>query len=327
MNIIFDGNYLFHKTFSVFSNYFKGESMKEILKNDSNKEMLLRKIIIDFTSTINRFKNKDKKVVFVFDSYSWRYTLYPNYKYALTKVKPDYYPEFLSVLEKLQSFLINKGFIVSKVQGAEGDDLMCIWSLYYGFLKEQETVIITGDSDITQLVSDKISVFCNNSKQLKFFCSKNRAKFWNQYFDYDLRIVEVNPLSVILKKVILGDSSDNIISVKYGFGEKSLKKFEESIIPINANDLDLISFAEWITRQFITYMKISEKEYSVYLEKIVFNLKMVWLNFSTYEANDFFTESGKSLLKEMLENVNENSDKYNYRGLYNLESIYNMLIK
>lgn len=31
MNILFDGNYLFHKTFSVFSTYYKGKDMSEVL--------------------------------------------------------------------------------------------------------------------------------------------------------------------------------------------------------------------------------------------------------------------------------------------------------
>ena len=178
MNLLFDGNYLIHKTFSIWSTYFQDRKatpeenealLLEALQDKDKQQVLIRKIIIDMCATINRFKDV-KRVAFVIDSSSWRYNLYDDYKYALTRVRASYYKHFLHMIEEFEKFLRSKKVIVSRVMGAEGDDLLYLWSIYFTQVLEEELVIITGDSDIRQIMNKDISLFNNNSKNFRFYC-------------------------------------------------------------------------------------------------------------------------------------------------------------
>ena len=63
------------------------------------------------------------------------------------------------------------------------------------------------------------------------------------------------------------------------------------------------------------------------LGKILFNLKMTWLNLSVYNEMNYHSRSGKSLLERMLDDVNLQKDKYSYNNTYTLENFYGMSIK
>jgi hypothetical protein len=82
--------------------------------------------------------------------------------------------------------------------------------------------------------------------------------------------------------------------------------------------------AQWIAGRFSEFTKVPEEEI---LGKILFNLKMTWLNLSVYNSVDYPRENGKSLLETMLDDVNNQKDKYSYKNEYTLESFYGMLIK
>lgn len=323
MNILFDGNYLFHRNFSVFSNYYR-EDMNDVLQDPEKQQVLIRKCVTDMCHTVRKFKDV-KRVSFVIDSSSWRYSLYDDYKYALTKVKDPFYKHFLTVLNMFEELLRKKGIIVSRVMGAEGDDLLYVWSLYFGDCLDEELVIITGDSDIRQMITKNVSLFNNNSKNLKLYCTQEKEKFWNEYLEPDVQVESVKPFEVLLYKVIMGDTSDNIPKLKKGFGNKAFEKFIEFITPYNISPtIDLVSLSQWISSKFGEFAKIEEKDI---LEQIIFNLKMTWLNLSVYNNVDYKTENSKGLLDNMLDDVNNQKDKYNYNKEYTLENFYGMLIK
>lgn len=324
LNILFDGNYLFHKTFSVFATYYRNEDMREVLKDKEKQQILMRKCIIDMCFAINKFKDV-KRVAFTIDSSSWRYELYANYKYSLTKVRDAYYAQFLECLQMFEELLKKRGIIVSRVQGAEGDDLMYIWSIYFGLCLDENLVIITGDSDIRQIITDNVSLFANNSKNLKMYCSEKKKKFWENYLDNEISVVAVKPFEILLYKVIMGDGSDNIPKLKKGFGEKAFHRFIEYITPYQEpKDVDILTMARWITDRFGEFVKMSEEDL---LGNVLFNLKMVWLNVAVYNETDYQTKNGKSLLENMLDDVNAQKMSYSYNGKYNLESFYNMVIQ
>jgi len=324
MNILFDGNYLYHRNFSVFSTYYKDEDIGEVLQDKEKQQVLLRKCIIDLCYTVRKFENVERVVV-VIDSHSWRYGLYEDYKYALTRVREPYYKEFLAVLQQLEELLISKGIIVSKVDGAEGDDLLYVWSIYFGYILDQDTVIVTGDSDLRQIITKNVSLFNNNSKNLKLYCLQEKEVYWNEKMESDVQVHVTNPFEVLLYKVIMGDGSDNIIKLKKGFGDKAFEKFIKYITPYNEpKDIDIIPMAQWITRRFSDFTKIKEEDI---LGQVLFNLKMTWLNLSVYNSMDYQTENGKSLLENMLDDVNNQKNKYSYNKPYTLEDFYNMIIK
>lgn len=324
MNILFDGNYLFHKTFNVFSTYYKGEDMSDILQDKEKQQVLLRKCIIDMCYALSKFKDV-KRVAFVIDSSSWRYTLYDDYKYALTRVRDPFYKHFLTCLDMFEDLLRKKGIIVSRVMGAEGDDLLYVWSIYFGYILDENLVIITGDSDIRQIINKNVSLFNNNSKNLRMFCIPEKEDYWNEYLETDVQVVPVKPFEILLYKVIMGDTSDNIPKLKKGFGNKAFEKFISRISPYEEpKDIDLISMAQWIAGRFSDF---SGMPYEEVLGKVLFNLKMTWLNLSVYNETDYITENGKSLLENMLDDVNNNKNNYKYNKAYTLEEFYGTLIK
>lgn len=325
MNVLFDGNYLFHKTFSVFSTYYKGQDMAEVLADKEKRQVLLRKCIIDMCYALKRFEKDLTRVAFVIDSHSWRYNFYDDYKYALTRTYDSAHQGFIDCLYEFEALLRKKGIIVSRVQGAEGDDLIYVWSLYFGYCLDEPMVIITGDSDIRQIMNKNVALFNNNSKNLKLYCTPEKEVYWNEYMDADVQVVPTVPFEVLLYKVIIGDTSDNIPKIKTGMGPKGFEKFVEWMKPYTEpKDVDLITMARWIADKFAEYTHQTEDEV---LGKILFNLKMTWLNLSVYNEMNYHSRSGKSLLERMLDDVNLQKDKYSYNKAYTLENFYGMPIK
>lgn len=334
MNIIFDGNYLLWKTFSVWSLYYQDkkatteeneQNLINALRDKDKQQVFIRKLLIDACAAINRFSDV-KTVVFVIDSPSWRYRFYDNYKYALTKVREGYYKDFLAMLEEFEKFLRKKGFIVSRVMGAEGDDLLYVWSIYFSQVLDEDTVIVTGDSDIRQIINPKVSLFCNNSKNLRFFCIPERVVEWNGYLDTDVMVEGVVPFEITLYKVIMGDKSDNIPKLKKGFGEAAFKKFIQFITPYSkAEDVDVVGLSQWIADRFCKFVK--GVNYEDILGNVLFNLKLTWLNLAVYNEYNFLYENGKSLLQNMLDDVKRQKGSYNYSKPFTLEDIYGVIIK
>lgn len=333
MNLLFDGNYLIWKTFSIWSTYFQDRKatpeenealLLEALQDKDKQQVLIRKIIIDMCATINRFKDV-KRVAFVIDSSSWRYNLYDDYKYALTRVRASYYKHFLHMIEEFEKFLRSKKVIVSRVMGAEGDDLLYLWSIYFTQVLEEELVIITGDSDIRQIMNKDISLFNNNSKNFRFYCIPEKEVYWNEYFDTDIMIEPTKPFEVLLYKVIMGDTSDNVPKLKKGFGNVAFKKFLDFITPYKVpQDKTVLEMSQWIASRFCHFTKM---DYEEILGKVIFNLKLTWLNLSVYEKLDYQTENGKSLLENMLDDINKQKNTYRYKKAYSLEDFYGLLIK
>ena len=325
MNIIFDGNYLAHKTFSVFSTYYKGQDMNQVLERKENRQIFLRKCVTDMCATVRRFEKDVSKVVFVMDSTSWRYNFYADYKYSLTRVRDSSYNGFLVCLNEFDDLLRSRGLIVSKIPGAEGDDLLYIWSLYFGYCMEEDTVIVTGDSDIRQIMSGNVSLFNNNSKNLKLYCVKEKERFWKDYLDPDVDVVVTDPFEVLLYKVVMGDVSDNVPKLLKGFGQKAFERFLEWLGPIRPpRDMDFIPFAQWISSRFSQF---SGKDENRILGSVLFNLRMTWLNLSVYNNMNWRNKDGRGLLEHMLDDVNLQKDNNSYNKPYTLENFYGMVIK
>lgn len=109
------------------------------------------------------------------------------------------------IIQNILENLYVRQFIYDDV---EGDDLIA----YYVQHKKQneKVVIVSGDRDLTQLITDDICQYIPTLK--KFITPKNSVE--------ELGITHENTL---LKKIICGDSSDNIKGIK-GLGEQTLIK-------------------------------------------------------------------------------------------------------
>ena len=109
------------------------------------------------------------------------------------------------IIQNILENLYVRQFIYDDV---EGDDLIA----YYVQHKKQneKVVIVSGDRDLTQLITDDVCQYIPTLK--KFVTPKNSVE--------ELGITHENTL---LKKIICGDSSDNIKGIK-GLGEQTLIK-------------------------------------------------------------------------------------------------------
>ena len=176
-----------------------------------------------------------------------------------------------------------------------------------------------------QIMNKNVALFNNNSKNLKLYCTPEKEVYWNEYMDADVQVVPTVPFEVLLYKVIMGDTSDNIPKIKTGMGPKGFEKFIEWMKPYTEpKNVDLITMARWIADKFAEYTHQNEDEV---LGKILFNLQMTWLNLSVYNEMNYYSRSGESLLERMLNDVNLQKDKYSYNKTYNLENFYGLPIK
>lgn len=311
INILFDGNFLFNKSFSVWSTYHRGktdEEMKEVLNNRKDKDVLLRKLTIDACHAINKFTNIDR-VIFVFDSKSWRYEFYDNYKYALTRVRTDYHEDALKNMFEFRDFMKRKGFIVTQVDGAEGDDIICGWANYFNEVEEQ-VVIVSADSDLRQLITPYVSVYNNNSKTSKFYY--HQYNDWAK--DYEIEDVEssvIDPDSVLINKILSGDSSDNIPKLIKGFGEVKFSKMWEMLggdfeRPYPENVDNLTSVIVGMIEEFDPTLVVNETS-------LRFNVQMVYLSLDVMP---------KEVSSGVVDAVIDNVDSFTYSDDYILEEVY-----
>jgi 5'-3' exonuclease len=328
INLVFDGNFLYHLSFSIFSTYYRNEDLCEVLDDREKRQVLIRKCVMNLCAAVRRFGDDVNRVVVVIDSHSWRREVYDDYKYALTRVKEPWSDAFVEVLGEFEALLRKRGLIVTRVPGAEGDDLMMLWAFALDELPDEETVILTADSDIRQLITPTVSVFNYNSKFMKFYVFPGKEGFWNERLDADIQVLTTEALEVLLYKVLMGDKSDNIPKVRRGFGDKAFNRFIDSLKgELNGRLPSLTVFqgysstkmALWIQSKFEKFLgtPLSTEE----IGQILFNVQLTWLSPSVYGPRQ------EELLIAMAEEIANTKDSYNYKKAYTLEDFYGMLIK
>ncbi len=137
---------------------------------------------------------------------SGRDELYGEYKGTREKMPDDLRPQIERIEEVVQAFNIP----VLALEGYEADDV--IGTVVRLLADENVAVhIITGDRDILQLLSDKVSVQLPGRRG-------QRDVTWDQAAFHDHYSLE--PWQLVELKGLMGDSSDNIPGVR-GIGEKT----------------------------------------------------------------------------------------------------------
>ena len=134
---------------------------------------------------------------------------YPEYK-----ANRDEAPEDLkSQIAQLRNLIESMGISWIEVAEQEADDVigtLAISAVNDGY----EVVIVTGDHDLCQLVSDDIKVL---------FTIRGTSEFKEYNHEAIFERFGVSPEHIIDYKALVGDSSDNIPGVK-GVGDKTAKK-------------------------------------------------------------------------------------------------------
>ncbi len=236
VTILIDGNYIFHKTFGVFSG-FGSKNPGDVLSSEAERNMFIRKVITDLCYSLNQIPNINR-IVFCKDSRSWRkdYKITRSvYKESRIKGEGVDWGSFFKLMDEFSEYLEESGFIYSSYRGAEGDDLIWAWCDY---LKDSEdcVIVISGDKDMHQLVEYNgkrwTGIWNTNSKNNKLVVSQD----WSINQVEEPTIFDVTPASgsnddkldklisscivekidikeYVFKKILMGDKKDDVPGV------------------------------------------------------------------------------------------------------------------
>lgn len=162
--------------------------------------------VYGFTSMLFKFfKDYNPEYLgIVFDSKgdTFRKDMYPLYKANRTEPPEDLVPQFSKIFEMVDAFNIAR----VQLEGFEADDLMGTIATEVS-KHSVNVVLVTGDKDFTQLVSDKVTLL-DTMKNKETGISEVKEKYG------------VPPQRVIDVFALAGDSVDNIPGVR-GIGEKT----------------------------------------------------------------------------------------------------------
>jgi len=192
-----------------------------------------------FINTIRRFideQNFDKVVVMWDgdDNSSTRKLIYPQYKKKLLITEDFKDQSFGEQKERVKQYLEECYIRQIDVDNNEGDDLIA----YYCQISEDEIkTIFSGDKDLTQLISDKVSVYSPNSKQVY----KNGDKIKIQFHEFPHQNIKTY-------KILSGDKSDNIDGIYY-LGEKTLVKLFPELLDQTVTITDILIKAETLLKE------------------------------------------------------------------------------
>ncbi|WP_186577334.1 5'-3' exonuclease [Aquibacillus kalidii] len=160
-------------------------------------------------------------------SKTFRSEMYDGYKSNRGEPPVELIPQFNIVKEVVDAFEVpNIG-----LEGYEADD--CIGTLANIYSEENDVLIVTGDQDMLQLVTDHVSVAIMKKGQGNYEVYKNDSFY---------EAKGLLPLQIVDLKGLMGDTSDNYPGVK-GIGEKTATKLIQEYGSIDEiiNNLDKLS--------------------------------------------------------------------------------------
>lgn len=236
-------NMVFRSMFSINA-YEKGAQYTYHSQQEIDE--LMRKLSTDI-AFILRMLNPGRVSLCV-DSKSWRKKIEieenEGYKGQREKNEDINWDNIYKLIQDFCDIAEKNGFIISKINMAEADDNLALWSAKLKDTPKQHTILVSGDEDIRQLAyfnnktHSSVTIFNpfmqgkNASKKLyhtKEFLDwvntdADNGDIFNMYIDTDhnnfkqlskdtkLKFVEIEPESIALNKIFCGDGGDNIPS-------------------------------------------------------------------------------------------------------------------
>lgn len=240
LNLLADVNFQAHQEFFAL-----GKS-KNPLGTSAARNQMAKGLASRIFSVVEKLPITN--VVLCVDSRSWRKDFFTGYKASRAEVKKGSMDQmtrelFYGVIDDFCKAAKTKGVIVSKVSGAEGDDLLYGWSKYFN-MAGQNCLVMSGDKDTVQLVNSDgdgwTAVWNNNWKNQIIYVPKGWSSrmvesdlfnlsastdvnaVGNLMKDVFAKVVEMDDASsIVLEKVLLGDDGDDIPS-SWDNGKKRL---------------------------------------------------------------------------------------------------------
>lgn len=273
INILIDGNYLLHKTFGIFG----AKEAAEVLKTKNEQAMFIRKVATDLCAALRELPTGGR-LVFTADSRSWRKDVEiegGGYKSNRVKNETVDWSIFFNLLDAFGKQLEKMGFVYSRADGAEGDDLLYFWADYFT-TKGQDCIIISGDKDLHQLARWKgdnwTLVWSNNSKNNVVSCPEKWKENWLDHqppvsiFEMSesaqpdktkmkkwiekLLLNPITPRDFVFVKMLIGDAGDavpgvwNFEATPGKISRMTPKKAEQLVESLRQSKWAQISFQE-----------------------------------------------------------------------------------
>lgn len=178
----------------------------------TNKEGLHTNGIFGFINILLKILEEEKPdyvtVAFDVKQPTFRHKMYTEYK-GTRKGMPQELHEQVPVLKEL---LTAMGIKIMELPGYEADDLLGTVAKR-SEEKNMEVLVVSGDRDLLQIVTDHIRVCIPKTK-------RGTTEYENYYTKDVQEKYGLMPLQIIELKALMGDSSDNIPGVP-GIGEKT----------------------------------------------------------------------------------------------------------
>ncbi len=193
-----------------------------------------------FLNTLRKFLEETNfnKVVVFWDSDTsslQRRLIYPKYK--LNRKSSDNEQKrdsFNFQKQRVKQYLEEMFVRQMEVDRSEADDLIA----YYCHISlDEDKTIFSSDRDLTQLISDKVTIYSPSTKQ--YYRNGDTIKV------YDAEIPHYNVKTL---KIITGDGSDNIDGIFY-MGEKTLLKFFPELLEKPVEITDILSKGENLLKE------------------------------------------------------------------------------
>jgi len=173
--------------------------------------------------------HKIDHVIFCLEGKSWRKSIYPQYKahravaqQAATEAEKEENVLFWETYDVFTTFLREKtNCSVLRHPEAEADDVI---ARFIKLHPDDEHVIVSTDGDYTQLISDNVTQYngvTNETIRLDGYWKDNGKQVLNK--DKTPKLLEGTPDYLLFKKIIRGDSGDNVFSAWPGVREKGTK--------------------------------------------------------------------------------------------------------
>ncbi len=219
--VAIDGNSIMNRAFYGIMN------AKMLMTSDG----IYTNAIYGFLSILMKLLNEENPdyicVAFDLKAPTFRHKKYDGYK-ATRKGMPE---ELRMQMPIIKDVLKAMNISVLELEGYEADDILGTLARY-GEDNDIEVLLLTGDRDALQLVSDKVTVRIPTTKMGK-----------TESTDYSPEVVKekfgINPIDFIQIKGLMGDTSDNIPGVP-GVGEKTafslITKYNNIDVIYNALD-------------------------------------------------------------------------------------------
>lgn len=245
--------------------------------------------IYHFINILRKFleeHNHDKVVVF-WDgnsNSSIRKSIYPQYKANRSQDMNEFkYESYLQQKSRVKQYLEEIFVRQVEMDNNEADDLIA----YYTKVAVSEKIIIfSADKDLTQLISENVTVYSPTSKQ---------------YYGYG-DMITINKVSiphnnVLLAKILTGDKSDNIDGIQL-LGEKTLVKLFPQMLGKSCTIEEILDNARNILQKkkskALENILIGKTKNGIFGEEFFeINKKIVDLH------NPLITDEGKKLVEQI----------------------------